>query len=275
MEAPPILRRLSSNDLAAAQRLSTEAGWNQTIQDWRVLLELAPDGCLAIEVGDELASTATIVSYGTRLAWIGMVLTRAEFRGRGYAQRLLSELLTLADRLGIKTIKLDATEQGLPIYEKLGFRSEQPVERWERITSIQSQEATLGRSSEFAPGTLQLDQKAFGADRSELLKLFSKENSLRVVKDSCLLTRPGRQRSYIGPFIASSLEDARTLIQQVIELPSAHSWYWDLLPNNRDSVALASELSFAPRRHLTRMVRGETLRGEERFIYALGGVELG
>src|SRR5437762_3624981 len=39
------LRNLNNNDLPAAMELSTLAGWNQTADDWRMLLELAPDGC--------------------------------------------------------------------------------------------------------------------------------------------------------------------------------------------------------------------------------------
>src|SRR5262245_6730988 len=88
-----IMRKLSIDDIATAMELSTEAGWNQTPEDWRTLIELSPEGCLGIEADEVLASTATLLCYGRRLAWVGMVLTRVRFRGRGYARRLLTETL--------------------------------------------------------------------------------------------------------------------------------------------------------------------------------------
>ena len=74
-----ILRRLVASDIPAAAELSEQAGWNQTPDDWRMLIDLAPEGCLAIEVGGELAATTTLLGYGRRLAWIGMVLTKTSY----------------------------------------------------------------------------------------------------------------------------------------------------------------------------------------------------
>jgi len=142
-----ILRKLSADDIPSAMELSTEAGWNQTPDDWRTLIELSPDGCVGIEVEGGLASTATLLCYGKRLAWVGMVLTRVRFRGRGYARRLLTETLKLADQMAIETVKLDATDQGQPLYEQLGFRCEQPIERWMQSASS---EAPSLPSSEFS-----------------------------------------------------------------------------------------------------------------------------
>ena len=130
--AGAILRRLAASDLPAALDLSEQAGWNQTADDWRTLIDLAPKGCLAIEVDGELAATTTLLCYGRRLAWIGMVLTKKSYRGQGFARRLLTQALSLADQTAIETVKLDATDQGQPLYEKMGFRSEQAVERWTR-----------------------------------------------------------------------------------------------------------------------------------------------
>ena len=77
-----ILRNLVASDIPAAIGLSEEAGWNQTSEDWRMLIDLAPQGCLAIEADGQLAATTTLLCYGRRLAWIGMVLTRVSKRGR-------------------------------------------------------------------------------------------------------------------------------------------------------------------------------------------------
>src|SRR3954452_18243232 len=78
------LRTMRADDVPAAFDLSSHAGWNQTEEDWYTLLELAPNTCLAIEVNGLLAATTTLLCYGRRLAWIGMVLTKQEFQRRGF-----------------------------------------------------------------------------------------------------------------------------------------------------------------------------------------------
>jgi len=273
--ADAILRKLRASDIPAALQLSTEAGWNQTGEDWRMLIDLAPQGCLAIEVDGELASTTTLLCYGQRLAWIGMVLTRIPRRGRGFAQRLLTEALRLADQMGIETVKLDATDQGQPLYEKLGFRCEQTVERWARPSSSGAPSPGL-RSDASPPGDWRVaDHRAFGVDRSILLERLARRNPPLSVPCSYLFTRPGRLTGYLGPCVADGPGTARTLIQRALQISGSGDWSWDLLPRNASAVAIARDLAFTPSRHLLRMVRGKDLRTQEEAIYAIAGFELG
>jgi len=274
MSEEPILRKLTIGDVRSAQALSTEAGWNQTADDWRMLIELSPQGCMAIEIEGEIASTATLTCYGSKLAWIGMVLTRIKYRGRGYAMLLLKECLRVADELRVESVKLDATNLGQPLYEKLGFRAEQPVERWWRAG--RENEIALSTPGPATANWQSADQSAFGVDRSAILtKLVRRPNALFTIDDSYLLTRAGREISYLGPAVCSSQTRARKLVEQALETPGSGGWFWDLLLANRPAVSLAKELGFEPRRHLLRMVRGQDLRGNESAIYALAGFELG
>ena len=118
------LRLLHAADLAAVMELSRLAGWNQTIDDWQTLLRLDPLGCFGIEVDDRIVATTTLLCYGTRLAWIGMVLTMPDYRRLGFAQRLVQAALQRSAALKIASVKLDATPEGRPLYEKLGFQTE-------------------------------------------------------------------------------------------------------------------------------------------------------
>jgi GNAT superfamily N-acetyltransferase len=254
--------------------LSAEAGWNQTVEDWRMLLELSPQGCLAIEIDGEVASTATLLCYGRRLAWVGMVLTQIKYRGRGFAMRLLKETLRLADEFGIESVKLDATDQGQPLYEKLGFRAEQPVERWWRDGTIESE--IPNSPTDLTEGTWKsTDQLAFGVDRSDLLAKLGQRNTPLATTNAYLMTRPGRTISYLGPSVCDGPESARQLMQRALKTPSPGGWFWDLLLANKSAVVLAQDLGFAPKRHLLRMVRGKDLRGREQAVYAIAGFELG
>ena len=270
-----ILRKLTTSDIPAAEELSVEAGWNQTSDDWRMLIELAPQGCLAIEVDGELASTTTMLCYGKRLAWVGMVLTRISYRGRRLARRLLTHALALADHMGIETVKLDATDQGRPLYEKLGFRCEQTVERWARPAFAYAGVLTPVPEVSSQKDWRAADLRAFGVDRSELLERLASRKPPLSIECSYLLTRPGRVTGYLGPCISDKQGTARTLLERALENRSLVGWSWDLLPKNTSAVALARDLAFTPQRRLMRMVRGKDLRAQEDSIYAIGGFELG
>jgi GNAT superfamily N-acetyltransferase len=266
-----ILRKLRAEDVPAAFQLSAEARWNQTQEDWYLLLELAPNTCFAIEVNGRLAATTTLLCYGRRLGWIGMVLTKAEFQRRGFAKKLFHEALKQADEMAIETIKLDATEQGQPLYEQFGFRGEQDIVRWSRTKAGTEH---LPSSSPSAVVWHDVDANYFGADRLMLLERMEKRNRAAVRRQAYLFWRPGRVSAYLGPCVSDNPEDARSLIIACVK-DSALSWYWDLFPNNQQAATIARELGFTPQRRLLRMARGKELREDRNAIYAIAGFELG
>jgi len=266
-----ILRPLRSEDLSAALRLSAQAGWNQTDEDWAMLLDLAPEGCLAIEIEGNLTSTTTLLCYGRKLAWIGMVLTDSAYRRQGLARKLFEECLKRADRMGIETLKLDATDQGQPLYEKFGFRCEQDIERWSRSGC---DAAPKFAAVDVDPSFANIDSHYFRANRSILLARLASRSSVRTNQDAYLLARAGRLSAYLGPCVSSNVECARQLILEFIQKSSC-AWVWDLFPQNRHATELAKELGFSRQRHLKRMFRGKDLPTNFDAIYAIAGFELG
>ena len=266
-------RLLRPEEVVGALELSSAAGWNQTAEDWEMLMELAPEGCLAMEADGRLVSTTTLLCYQRRLAWVGMVLTRAEYRGRGYARRLLASALEQADSLGVETVKLDATDQGRPLYESYGFQAEQAIERWWRPGTVElcmnSHQQSLNKH------IVDCDAQAFGADRSGVLRELIQHSSFYVDSNAHLLARAGRMTNYLGPCVASDPLVARKILTGIINESPQASWSWDLLPQNRDAVELASNLGFSRQRSLTRMARGKPLHGRDDMVYAIAGFELG
>jgi GNAT superfamily N-acetyltransferase len=238
---------LSPTDIPAAMELSTLAGWNQTPSDWLALLNVSPDTCLAIEHDGRIVATTTLVCYETRLAWIGMVLTHPDYRRRGFARTLVSHAIDLARERAVPTIKLDATDQGRPLYQSLGFVDEQPVERW-------------GFDLEALPSPD---------------KFRPHETPAITEPDGYLLHRPGIRAHYLGPCIASTPQTAERLFRRALHELGAEHYFWDLLPANRHAVGLAVRLGFAPVRRLTRMVLGPNPTSDESRIYAIAGFEWG
>lgn len=265
-------RKLNSRDLPAALELSTLAGWNQTAGDWQMLFELAPDGCFGIEIDGRVVSTATLLAYGKTLGWIGMVLTHPEYRHRGLAKALFERVLAQAERLGLQTLKLDATDQGQHLYETYGFKSEQPIERWCRVPSNTT---TPTHERIPAPAFHELDRKVFGADRSQLLQKLAARGDGVFDPDAYAMTRAGRRAAYLGPCVAMNETLARRVVKLALSNSGATDWFWDLLPANGNAVLLARECGFSPQRHLIRMFRGPEFRSKDQFVYAIAGFEFG
>jgi GNAT superfamily N-acetyltransferase len=267
------LRALRRSDVPDAMALSSLAGWNQRPRDWQLLLELNPAGCLGIEVDGRVVATATLVTYGRRLAWVGMVLTHPDFRRQGLARRLMSTVLDRARSSGIQTLKLDATDEGESLYASFGFRAEQPVERWVRegAEALACEKSTASVITDVS----EIDQEACGFDRTTLLRLLASGSNVSSTEGAYVFCRPGRLFRYIGPCVSRNPEMANRLVSSCIRKSPAAPWAWDLLPQNTEAVRLARALGFVQRRVLTRMVLGEDLRGKENWIYAIAGFELG
>ena len=95
------IRPLSAKALGFADELRLEAGWNQTLIDWKRLIALNPSGCFIAGWEGEPAGPLTTTIYGDELAWIGMVLVKAEFRKRGIAAALMKHAMAYLREKGI------------------------------------------------------------------------------------------------------------------------------------------------------------------------------
>lgn len=256
--------------------LSTEAGWNQTLEDWERLLKLVPEGCFGITDEDRLVASAVAFPYGQRLAWIGMVLTTASQRGRGHAKTLMLRCLDHLDAAGVESVKLDATDLGRPVYAKLGFVDERPVSRWlRRPAAMEHAGGELGGLDE---ELLRADAEAFGADRAALLRELAKHEVLSLPGRAMLFTRPGRTARHLGPCLAKDAEAAEVLIRHAAGRHQQTPILWDLFDENAQACSLARSLGFEPVRHLVRMYRGPAATAERGWhpdIYALSAFEYG
>ncbi len=251
------IRLLTPADVPGVLELTAAAGWNQTAGDIEMLLSLAPDGCFGIEAEGRLAATTTLLPLSPQLAWLGMVLTGAPYQRRGFARRLCEHAIAKADNDGIGTVKLDATAMGRPLYLSLGFRDEQPIERWS------------GHLQQLRPGA---DEKPAA---TPLLAALAARSEVFRFPGGCALVRPGSRARYMGPFTANNLEAAGALMLSAFRAGEGDVFYWDVLPWNNDAVQLLRELGFERVRSLVRMVRGPDLPTSDSRTYAIAGFELG
>lgn len=270
------IRLLESSDIPAAMRLKEAAGWNQTERDWERMLDLEPEGCFILEQDGVLAATAAAVTYGKSLAWIGMVLTLPEFRGRGFARRLMERAVEFAEGRGVRSVGLDATDMGIGLYRQFGFEAAGAVERWERAPSRGVVErGDVGPWEACAEHSADLDRAAFGADRGRLLASLARGETASIPGLGYAMGRPGSKAAYFGPCVAGSAGAADRLLRWFLARHSNESVYWDILGTNREAARMASEYRFRPVRQLTRMFRGPVTRGDESLVWAIAGLAYG
>jgi GNAT superfamily N-acetyltransferase len=259
-------RTLLKSDLPALQALVASANWNQTAADWERLLAVCGKQAVGIEAEGKIVSSATLLPHGAHAAWLGMVLTLPDHQRRGYARQLLTQLIEDAPKG--QTIYLDATSQGQPLYEQLGFVAEGVVHRWVG-TSIRSEDAPSGGAWSGS-----LDREAFGADRRPLLREFERDSSIWQLDDgSFAMRRPGRNRTYLGPVVARNSTSAEILVLRALH--GAGEVYWDIFEDNREAVQLAAGLGFNPHRRLVRMRRGSALEAKTGLQFGIAGFEYG
>jgi GNAT superfamily N-acetyltransferase len=281
-------RTMTKRDVPAGLRLNSLAGWNQTAVDWRRFLDASPDGCFVAQIDDRVCGTATTISYENRFAWIGMVLVDPEYRKRGIGTQLLRRTVAYLDQCSIPTMKLDATPQGQPIYEKMGFVVEYQIERWilkrplGQIAKPATSNFTL-LAEEQLLAILVKDRDIFGADRGQLLRSLHNETpqfTIGVLHHDTLqgyaLGRWGSFADHLGPWMAESRAAAEKLIDEFLARSSRETLIVDCLTANPIAMELLRTRQFVPSRTLTRMYRGpNTAPGNPGSLCAILGPEFG
>ena len=261
-----LLRLLTPSDLDAVDRLRAKAGWNQTLGDWQRFLELEPNGCFVLEVDGHVIGSVTTTRYGADVAWIGMVLVDELHRRRGYGRRLLEAATESLRSRGVRSIALDATPLGEPLYRELGFRSVWGLERWRgrlpagvRSAGVRELQATD------IPALGALDRCAFGVDRGPLLEQLLAHGARGAVceRDGEFegfgFLRPGARAAYLGPMVGRTSQVARELVETLSTTSPQTEAVWDIPLANTAALTLAGNWGFEQERTLERMVLGADL----------------
>jgi GNAT superfamily N-acetyltransferase len=273
-------RLLFESDIPAAMKLKEAAGWNQTEADWRRLIELEPNGCFAAIENDQLVGTATTTTYDDELAWIGMVLVDPQQRRRGIATKLMETALDYLDGK-VAVLKLDATEEGNPVYEKLGFKPESMIQRWRggvKSRSLAREDAAINLNA-----LLALDRRAFGADRSRLITSLiddSRISPVLVTDESGSLTgyalaRAGTKAVYIGPVVTENTAHVEDLLDRSLAQLSGSSVYIDFSNECGVSSSVLADRGFVKERDLIRMSFGARSVKTSPLVIAIAGPEIG
>lgn len=260
------IRQMTPGDIDLAMSLKDQVGWNQTPDDIRRLVEYEPEGCFIAEADGVPVGTVSTTSYGTKLAWIGMMLVLPEYRRRGIARKLMQTSIEYLKSRGVTCIKLDATPLGQPLYEQLGFHAEWGFQRWE----LEGDEvASFASEGAIPTEQLALDEEAFGADRSRWVSSVADGCRVFAASSGYGMLRPGSVATYLGPVVIRNASEVEPLVTEMLATVAGRV-FWDIPTGNEVSENLAAELGFQPVRQLLRMWTGDgNVEGRPDLQFAL------
>lgn len=280
------LERLAPADADALVPLSVEAGWNQTVADWRFMLD-AGQGFGVLDGRGGWAGSAVALPLGPALSWLCMVLVARHQRRRGLGTELLRCAVEAVRARGAAA-GLDATEFGRPVYLPLGFSDLFSVSRWRGGVMTRPEppppDCTIRQAAlKDVEAIIAFDEPRSAMRREKVLRyLFSSAPELALVAEhegrivGYGLGRPGRTTAQIGPIVADDDTVAVALASHgltqagsgaLLDVPDRHRGLADWLAAH----------GAGRERGFVRMVLGDADAdlAEPRAIYALAGAELG
>ncbi len=241
MISSPQIDVATPNDIQALADLRVEQGWQRSelllgaIMAWeRGRIFVVREAGLAADGRAPIAAVSVIAAVPVGV--IGNVVVRADYRRRGLGKLLMRATLDWLREQGVRSVLLDATEDGRPLYAGLGFvAAELSYYAHAPIAALDTsylKELAVGLHARLAsPNELarvaELDRHAFVGDRLGLLKLILRAPNtwLYLAEDA-----NGRPNGYmlarclespyvgirLGPLVATSTPAAAALLSAVL-----------------------------------------------------------
>ena len=281
-----IVRSMQPGDIVYAMKLSNAEGWNQTENDWKLLIESPQNVCLVAEYNKKIIGTTTAMNYANQIAWIGMVLVAKESRGQGVSKLLLTNILKKLE--SFESIKLDATPAGKQVYQKFDFKDEYLITRV--VTGSMpnlafKDDTTIVESTGLKDieEIIALDEYVFGTNRAQLIEslirqyphkawMLKRNNSIA----GFALGRAGNKYHQVGPVFGSTINDVKMLIGKALKGLINQPVVIDVLSEKEDLISWLNSIGFTMQRHFIRMYKKENLfPGIVNKQYLICGPEFG
>ncbi|MFP3377794.1 GNAT family N-acetyltransferase [Bacillus sp. SIMBA_069] len=179
------LRKDNINDIVA---LSSYIGWDYNREE----VETIFNSGIVYGVWNErkeLIASAAIILYGEALASIGMVIVHPDYKGRGIGKAITSSCMNSVSAR--TSIMLIATDEGKPLYEKLGFRAVSYISKYicnsynTNYNCQGNEEYVMNYKEGDLEEIIKIDEGAFGTSRNEFLKQrIMQSDQCVVIKDT-------------------------------------------------------------------------------------------
>ncbi|WP_242301157.1 GNAT family N-acetyltransferase [Bacillus cereus group sp. BfR-BA-01423] len=180
--------RLRTENIEDIVALSSYIGWDYNGEE----IETIFDSGIVYGVWNrrkELIASAATILYGEKVASIGMVIVHPNYKERGIGKAITDSCIKSVSTQ--TPIMLIATDEGKPLYEKLGFRAVSYVSKY-ICNSYNVNDYCIGNEDYIMnyeecdlEKIIKIDEDAFGTSRNEFLKQrIMQSDQCVVVKDT-------------------------------------------------------------------------------------------
>ncbi len=275
----------SQADVDFGMKMKNHVKWNQIPSDWVRFMDFDPEGCFIAEMDGAPVGTGTVTTYGTKVAWIGMIIVDENYRRHGIGRQIMLACMDYCKRKKIEVPKLDATPLGNKLYLTLGFVEEFLMDRREgKGGRFDYARSVRPFTPADLPEVVRYDGVNFGVERPGIIERFSGEypEIAFVSRDAggkvngFLLGRKGLNAWQIGPWVADDAASAEELFKAALNFLGDQPVFFDIVAVNKAILPLVCKYGFKHQRPFVRMFLGENkYPGLLDNIYAVSGVEKG
>ncbi|HDR4558904.1 GNAT family N-acetyltransferase [Bacillus cereus] len=219
------VERLKEEQIDDIVALSSCIGWDYNREEIETIFD---SGILygVWSKSKELIASAAIILYGEKLASIGMVIVHPNYKGSGIGKAITNACIMSVSAQ--TPIMLIATDEGKPLYEKLGFRAVSYVSKYicnsynTNHKCAEAEEYMMGYKREDLEGIIKIDEGAFGTSRNEFLKqrimqseqcIVVKDNKQNVLGYGLSIQTP--ENKIIGPVVAKNENMAMRIVHDL------------------------------------------------------------
>jgi GNAT superfamily N-acetyltransferase len=277
---------MQASDLEACHALTQALKWPHRLEDWQFVQPLGNGFVIeqhAADAGARIAGSGLVWHYGAAHAALGLVIVANALQGLGLGRQLMQRLLAEA---GARSVLLNATVAGQPLYEKLGFVATGKLHQHQgSLVQVPPLPLPAGLrirplGIDDLPQLLALDLRASGMDRSAAIKaLNAVSDGIAIDRDGviagfALVRRFGRGRA-IGPVIAGNTEHAKAMISHWINTCSDSFMRIDV-PERSGLSPWLGEIGLTRVDTVVSMCKGELPAADPQFqLYSLINQALG
>lgn len=243
------LVQLEKNHVSDLIKLSGSIGWDYDEDEIGTIMASGKIFGHKNSLG-KIVSSAAIIPYDSEVASIGMVIVDKEYRGLGLGKEATQKCIDSVPNT--VSIMLIATEEGKPLYEKMGFMAVNSVHKYlcnnykvaASISNISGIVIEDFKDIHFNE-VVKMDERAFGARRRSFLynRIIQSDNCIIVKDDKDQIIGYGAAilgpvNLILGPIVAPDIEVAALIMNSLasrhqgkirIDVPSGKEEFMILL----------------------------------------------